>query len=49
MAVNVIRLHEICKDKDLLLIKLREWKLIPNEINCKKCNGILLLCEDKSR
>lgn len=49
MAVNLIRLHKLCEDKEALLSKLREWKLVPIEMPCKKCKQNLSLCEDLSR
>lgn len=50
--MNVIRLHELCKDvpenqekKEHLLKKLQIWGLIPDEglYLCPKCNGLLKL------
>lgn len=51
MAFNLIRLHELCKDKNKLLEQLCVWKLIPREgeYNCFKCGGSMKIGNDNSR
>jgi hypothetical protein len=51
IMVNLIEIHEFCKDKDLLLGKLREWRLIPNQgdYNCPNCASAMKLLEASDR
>ncbi len=44
MTMNLIRLYKICENKDVLLISLQAWKLIPMELLCPKCKGNMTLC-----
>ena len=43
--MRLIDLYDLCRDADQLLVKLREWTLVPceGEYLCPKCGGALVL------
>lgn len=45
--VKLIEIHEFCKNKEVLLEKLRDWRLIPNQgdYNCPNCANAMKLIE----
>ena len=47
--VKLTEVHEICKDRAVLLEKLREWQLIPTNYNCPTCGNSMKLIETTDR
>jgi hypothetical protein len=45
MTINLVFLHEICKDNNVLKNHLQQWNLIPKEgeYKCEVCGGNLSL------
>ena len=49
--VRLIEIHEFCKDSDVMIEKLQEWKLIPNKENykCPQCENAMKLIKAQGR
>lgn len=51
MLVNIIKLHELCKNKEELVAQLIKWGLIPGDYKCsnRNCTGMLKIRSDADR
>lgn len=48
-TMKLIDIYDICKNREQLLEKLREWQLIPTNYNCPNCGNAMKLLEAADR